>query len=133
MPISENATHPTAIRAARRPGLGAAMVLAAALGLGSEASTTAAAAAGADEQGETPRQRDQRMAWWREGRVGMFIHWGLFSIPAGQWKGQRVGGPGEWVQFAARIPPSEYEPLAQQFNPAAFDAHRWADLARAPA
>ena len=70
------------------------------------------------------------MAWRREGRVGMFVHWGLFSIPAGQWKGQRVGGPGEWVQFAARIPPCEYGPLVQQFNPTAFDARRWADLAR---
>ncbi len=122
--------HPTVFRVHRRPGLGAAMVLVAALGLGSPVSTTAAGPDGADEHGETPRQRDQRMAWWREGRLGMFIHWGLFSIPAGQWKGQRVGGAGEWLQFAAQIPPSEYELLVQQFNPAAFDAHRWADLAR---
>jgi alpha-L-fucosidase len=111
-------------------GLAAALLLAAVLGLASPAAATAAGPAGADAHGETPRQRDQRMAWWREGRVGMFVHWGLFSIPAGQWKGQRVGGPGEWVQFAARIPPCEYEPLVQQFNPTAFDAHRWADLAR---
>jgi alpha-L-fucosidase len=124
------APHPPPFYADRRLGLRAAMALAALLGLGSPASTVAAAPAGADDRGETLRQRDQRMAWWREGRIGMFIHWGLFSIPAGQWKGQRVGGAGEWVQFAARIPPYEYELLAQQFNPAGFDAHRWADLAR---
>jgi alpha-L-fucosidase len=38
---------------------------------------------------ETQAQRDARMAWWREARFGMFIHWGLYSIPAGTWDGKR--------------------------------------------
>jgi alpha-L-fucosidase len=106
------------------------MVLAAAFGLGAPALTTAAGPAGAGDRGETLRQHDQRMAWWREGRFGMFIDWGLFATAAGQWKGQRVGGDSTWVQFAARIAPEEYELLLPQFNPARFDAQRWADLAR---
>src|SRR3984885_1577406 len=39
---------------------------------------------------ETPAQRDARMAWWREARFGMFIHWGLYSIPAGTWQGKQI-------------------------------------------
>ena len=46
---------------------------------------------------ETPAQRDARMAWWREARFGMFIHWGLYSIPAGTWNGKQVPGIGEWI------------------------------------
>ena len=39
---------------------------------------------------ETPSQRDARMAWWRDARFGMFIHWGLYSIPAGTWNGKQI-------------------------------------------
>jgi hypothetical protein len=39
---------------------------------------------------ETPEQRDARMKWWREARFGMFIHWGLYAVPAGTWKGERI-------------------------------------------
>ena len=47
---------------------------------------------------ETPAQRDARMAWWREARFGMFIHWGLYSIPAGTWDGKHIPGfIGEWI------------------------------------
>ena len=46
---------------------------------------------------ETPAQRDARMAWWREARFGMFIHWGLYSIPAGTWDGKPIPGVGEWI------------------------------------
>ena len=45
-------------------------------------------------QAETKAERDQRMAWWREARFGMFIHWGVYSVPAGEWKGK--AGPGHW-------------------------------------
>ena len=44
---------------------------------------------------ETVAQRDARMSWWREARFGMFIHWGLYSIPAGTWNGKQVSGIGE--------------------------------------
>ncbi len=41
---------------------------------------------------------DPRLDWWREARFGMFIHWGLYAIPAGIWKGQAIPGIGEWIQ-----------------------------------
>lgn len=76
------------------------------------------------------QERDARMAWWREARFGMFIHWGLYAIPAGEWKGQKIPGLGEWIMTDAAIPVSEYQALQQQFNPMKFDAKRWAALAR---
>ena len=69
------------------------------------------------------------LGWWREARFGMFIHWGLYAIPAGVWKGEPVDGIGEWIMFRRRIPRAEYEPLAKQFNPVRFDAKAWVDLA----
>ena len=83
----------------------------------------------ADPLKETPRQRDARMAWWREGRFGMFIHWGLYAVPAGVWKGKQIGGIGEWIMARARIPVEDYETLVPQFNPVRFDADAWAKLA----
>ncbi len=79
---------------------------------------------------ETKAQRDQRMAWWREARFGMFVHWGLYAIPAGQWKGKKIGGAGEWIMNTAKIPVREYEPLQKQFNPVKFDARQWASIAK---
>ncbi|HEV2687635.1 MAG TPA: alpha-L-fucosidase [Bryobacteraceae bacterium] len=66
--------------------------------------------------------REKRIAWWRDARFGMFIHWGLYAIPAGEWKGQPIPGLGEWIMNRAKIPVAEYEQLAKQFNPVKFDA-----------
>ncbi len=74
---------------------------------------------------------DPRLDWWRAARFGLFIHWGLYAIPAGQWQGQAVPGIGEWIMYRARIPVAEYEPLAAQFNPFKFDAREWVALAKA--
>lgn len=74
-------------------------------------------------------RREARLAWWRDARFGMFIHWGLYSLPAGEWKGRQYPGIGEWIMFKARIPIAEYEALARQFNPVKFDADAWAQLA----
>jgi len=79
---------------------------------------------------ETPAQRDARMAWFRDGKFGMFIHWGLYAIPAGQWNGKRVGGVGEWIQTNAPIQVADYEPLKNRFNPVMFDAGAWARAAK---
>ena len=68
---------------------------------------------------ETPAQKDARMAWWREARFGMFIHWGLYSIPAGTWDGKQIGGIGEWIMNNASIPVADYKALAPKFNPPA--------------
>ena len=67
---------------------------------------------------ETKQDRDARMAWWRDARFGMFIHWGLYAVPAGQWNGKFVPpGGGEWIMNTANIPVPEYEALAKKFNP----------------
>ena len=62
-------------------------------------------------------RNDPRLDWWREAKFGLFIHWGLYAIPAGEWKGQAVPGIGEWIMHRARIPVAEYEPLAGAVQP----------------
>ncbi len=75
-------------------------------------------------------RRDPRLDWWRAARFGMFIHWGLYAIPAGRWKGEPVPGIGEWIMYRARIPVREYEALAPRLNPVRFDAAEWVSLAK---
>ncbi len=79
----------------------------------------------------TPEEqaREKRLGWFREAKFGLFIHWGLYAIPAGEWKGKPVPGIGEWVMFRSQIPVSEYGLLAKQFNPVRFDADAWVRLA----
>ncbi len=77
---------------------------------------------------ETPAERTQRMAWWKEAKFGLFIHWGLYAVAAGEYKGQH--GYGEWLMYEARIPKPEYEKFAGQFNPVRFDAESWVLLAK---
>ncbi|MFZ2657759.1 MAG: alpha-L-fucosidase [Victivallales bacterium] len=69
--------------------------------------------------------------WFRNDRFGMFIHWGLYSLPGGIWKGEEMDYVGEWIQSHFRIPRAEYETLASQFNPAGFDADEWVETAKA--
>ena len=69
------------------------------------------------------------MQWFREAKFGLFIHWGLYAIPAGEWKGQPVPGLGEWIMNRGKIPVKEYEQLASQFNPVKFNAEEWVKLA----
>ncbi|GAC1415737.1 MAG: hypothetical protein NVSMB62_04160 [Acidobacteriaceae bacterium] len=79
---------------------------------------------------ESPAQRDARMQWWREARFGMFIHWGLYSIPAGTWDGKQIPGIGEWIMNNASIPVAEYKALAGKFNPVGFSARDIVSLAK---
>ena len=74
--------------------------------------------------------QDERMQWWRDGRFGLFIHWGLYSIPAGEWKGKEVPKIGEWIMKNAQIPVAEYRELAKQFNPVKFDPKAFVALAK---
>ena len=82
----------------------------------------------ADQRAST--DRDARMAWWRDARFGMFIHWGLYAVPAGEYKGQRSDRIGEWIMDWANIPRAEYEQFAPRFNPVKFDAAQWVRIAR---
>ncbi len=79
---------------------------------------------------ETAAQKDARMAWWREARFGMFIHWGLYSIPAGTWDGKQIPGIGEWIMNNGSIPVADYKAFATQFNPTGFSAHDIVALAK---
>lgn len=80
---------------------------------------------------ETVAERDQRMKWWREARFGMFIHWGLYAVPAGEYNGKRSTRIGEWIMEWANIPRTEYEKFAPQFNPVKFNAREWVGIAKA--
>jgi alpha-L-fucosidase len=77
---------------------------------------------------ETPKQHDVRMDWWREAKFGMFIHWGVYSVPAGEWDGQT--GYAEWIMESAKIPVSRYEQFAKEFNPVKFDAKAFVKTAK---
>lgn len=73
-------------------------------------------------------EHDSRMAWWREARFGLFIHWGLYAIPAGEWNGETKHA--EWIRTTARIPLEVYDRFVGQFNPLKFDAEKWVGMAK---
>jgi alpha-L-fucosidase len=70
---------------------------------------------------ETPAERDQRMAWWRDARFGMFIHWGVYSMPARH----------EWVRNYERISNEQYQKYFDRFNPDLYKPRDWAKMAKA--
>ena len=78
--------------------------------------------------GETKAQHDDRMAWWREAKFGMFIHWGLYAIQGGNLNGKNYNS--EWMYAHAKIPVAEYKKNAAVFNPVKFDAAAWVRLAK---
>ena len=79
---------------------------------------------------------DSHMEWWRDARFGMFIHWGLYSVQGGEWKGkdygkEQGGASAEWLMNSANIPKEEYRnTLAPKFNPTQFDAAKWVSTAK---
>jgi alpha-L-fucosidase len=79
---------------------------------------------------ETAAQRDARMQWWREARFGMFIHWGVYSVPAGTYDGKQIGGIGEWIMCTGKIPMAEYQKFAAQYNPVKYNPDDWVRLAK---
>ena len=82
-------------------------------------------------RGQRPEARsDPRLGWWRDAKFGMFIHWGLYALPAGTWNGNDIPGIGEWIMYNAEIPVSEYEKLAERFNPVRFNAAEWVSIAK---
>ena len=83
------------------------------------------AALGGNDSGA---ERDARMQWWREARFGLFIHWGLYAVPAGEWNGKTDHG--EWIRTSAKIPLKEYEGFVKKFNPSRFDPDEWVKAAK---
>ena len=77
---------------------------------------------------ESAAQRDARMQWWTEAKFGLFIHWGLYAIPAGEWKGST--NHAEWIRTTAQIPLEEYDKFLGEFNPIKFEADRWVRMAK---
>lgn len=68
-------------------------------------------------------QEKSKMDWWRDARFGMFVHWGVYSHIAGEWKGDNSHSA--FVMLTARIPVKEYKEVAATFNPVHFDADKW--------
>ena len=109
-----------------------ALLLGALLGMHATASVAAPQKGDVDPRaGETVAQRNARMKWWREARFGMFIHWGLYSVPAGVHDGTPIDHAGEWIMRTARIPVARYAAYADTFDPVKFDATQWVAYAKA--
>jgi len=69
---------------------------------------------------ETQKQKQERMAWWKHDRFGMFIHWGLYAMPARH----------EWVKRYERLTNNEYEKYFELFNPDLYNPKQWAKMAK---
>jgi alpha-L-fucosidase len=82
-------------------------------------------------QEEFGSTHDQRMQWFRQARFGMFIHWGVYSVPAGVWNGTNVTRSGaEWIMNRGRIPVADYQKFPAEFNPTNFNAREWVKIAK---
>ena len=74
--------------------------------------------------------REARLKDLNDAKFGMFIHWGPYAVPAGEWNGLRGGNNGEWIMYDLKIPVKDYESIARTFDPVKFDAVEWASIAR---
>ena len=101
-----------------------------------EAKTTSAADEGVTVEmssansvvAETREQRDTRMAWWREAKFGLFIHWGVYAVPAGKYGD--VDTYGEWIMWNTKMSPTEYRGYAKKFNPVKYNPEQWVKIAK---
>lgn len=77
------------------------------------------------------KNHEQRIAWWREARFGCFIHWGVYSVPGGEWNGKKIEGYAEHLMRKEKISRQQYaEKLIAHFNPEHFDADAWVKMIR---
>ncbi len=84
----------------------------------------------AQPQGETPEQFAKRTRWWREAKFGMFIHWGIYAVPADATDLQGRKTIAEWYMSNKQMQVRDYEKFAQQFNPVQFNAREWVRMAK---
>ncbi len=73
---------------------------------------------------------NQNIEWFKQAKYGMMIHWGLYSLLAGEHNGEDAGVYAEWIQSKFQIPNAEYEKLATAFNPVYFDADKIVEFAK---
>lgn len=74
--------------------------------------------------------KDTKQQWFKEAKFGLFIHWGLYSMLAGEYKGKKTTHIAEWIMNYLDIPAAEYEELAKQFDPVNFDAEKIVKMAK---
>ena len=79
---------------------------------------------------QTTASDSARMAWWKEAKFGMFIHWGVYAVPAGTYNGKQYPGIGEWIMNHAKIPVAEYRTYAKSFNPIKYNPEAWVKMAK---
>ncbi len=72
--------------------------------------------------------KDERMAWWREAKFGLFIHWGVYAVPAGKYGDNTDYG--EWIMHSTGMPSAEYKRYSSQFNPVKYDPEAWVKVAK---
>jgi alpha-L-fucosidase len=76
-----------------------------------------------------------RMKWWDDGRLGMFLHWGVYSTYGGEYAGEDYGkemgnASAEWIYLKANIPQEEYRRAALNFNPVKYNPKAWVQMAQ---
>ena len=74
-------------------------------------------------------EKSDRTQWFREARFGMFIHWGIYAVPAGEYEGETMKEIGEWIMRLKKIPVAKYQSYAPEFTAAKYEPERWAELA----
>ncbi len=82
-----------------------------------------------ETQKETPKTVD-KMDWWKDAKFGLFIHWGVYSVPAGTYNGHKIGRVGEWIMNRGKIPMAEYQEFAKEFNPVNYNPEAWVKMAK---
>jgi alpha-L-fucosidase len=72
----------------------------------------------------------ERLQWWNDAKFGLFIHWGVYSVPAGTYEGKKIDGIGEWIMYNGNIPVANYKEFAKSFNPVKYDPEAWVKMAK---
>lgn len=76
--------------------------------------------------GELTETKIERIEWWRNAKFGLFVHWGVYSEPGGEWKGKKISGYSEHLMRKEKIPLKQYkEEIVVPFNPVGFNAEEW--------
>jgi alpha-L-fucosidase len=76
------------------------------------------------------QSKPDKMDWWKEAKFGLFIHWGVYSVPAGVYDGKDIPGIGEWIMNRGKIPKATYQAYAKQFNPVKYNPEAWVKMAK---